>query len=78
MQNIAANITQEIRHEIENLLRKYKIKWENIEIWETSDGFLVEVVSPDFKDHISAIKTSKKLEKELKDPSISLSILPAD
>jgi len=59
-------------------LKEHNIRWTNIGTWETSDGFLVEVLSPNFKDHIPAIKTSKQLEKELKDPSVSLSILLAD
>ena len=76
MQNTTANILEKIRQEVENLLKQHNIKWTNIEVWETSDGFLVEVLSPDFKEHIPAIKTSKQLEKELKDPSVSISILP--
>ena len=78
MQNITINPLEEIRQEVENLLRQHNIRWTNIEVWETSDGYLVEVFSPNFKEHIPAIKTSKQLEKELKDPSVSLSILPAD
>ena len=78
MQNTTVNILEEIRQKVETLLKKHNIRWTNIEVWETSDGFLVEILSPDFKDHVPAIKTSKQLEKELKDPSVSLSILPID
>ena len=77
MQNTIINVLEEIRQEVETLLKKHNIRWTNIEVWETSDGFLVEILSPDFKDHIPAIKTSKQLEEELKDPSVSISILPA-
>ncbi|HIC08930.1 MAG TPA: hypothetical protein EYO62_02645 [Aquificales bacterium] len=78
MQNTTTNVLEEIRQEVENLLKQHNIRWTNIEVWKTSDGFLVEVLSPNFKEHIPAIKTSKQLEKELKDPSVSISILPAD
>ena len=78
MQNTTVNVLEEIRQEVEILLKEHNIRWTNIEVWETSDGFLVEILSPDFKDHIPAIKTSKQLEEELKDPSVSLSILPTD
>ena len=78
MQNLTANVLDEIRQEVEELLKKHNLEWTTINVWETSDGFLVEVLSPDFKEHIPAIKTSKQLEKKLKDPSVSLSILPAD
>ena len=78
MQNTISNVLEEIRQEVETLLKQHNIRWTNIEVWETSDGFLVEVLSPNFKEHIPAIKTSKLLEKELKDPSVSISILPTD
>ena len=77
MQNLTT-VLDEIRQEVEELLKRHKIKWTEFNVWETSDGFLVEVESPNFKDHINAILTSKKLEKELKDPTVSISILPAD
>jgi len=77
MQNTTVNVLEDIRQEVEHLLKLHNIQWTNITVWETSDGFLVEVLSPDFKEHIPAIKTSKQLEKEFKDPSVSISILPA-
>ncbi len=78
MQKLTTNVLEEIRQEVTEILKAHDIKWNRIEIWETSDGYLVEVDSPDFDDHIKAILTSKELEEELKDPAVSLSILPAD
>ncbi|RTZ58310.1 MAG: hypothetical protein DSZ31_06095 [Gammaproteobacteria bacterium] len=78
MQNTFINVLEEIRQDVEELLKKRKIRWNKIEVWETSDGFLVEVETPDLRDDIKAIYLSRELEKELKDPSVSLSILPAE
>jgi len=78
MQNTFINVLEEIRQDVEELLKKRKIRWNKIEVWETLDGFLVEVETPDLRDDIKAIYLSRELEKELKDPSVSLSILPAE
>jgi len=78
MQNLTANVLNEIRQEVEELLKKHNLKWTTINVWETSDGFLVEVETPNLKDDLEGIYLSRKFEKELKDPSISISILPAD
>jgi hypothetical protein len=67
---------EEIKKEIEGLLKKHNINWQSMEIWETFDGFLVEITSPNFKDYVEAIKISKKLEEELLDPTVTISILP--
>ncbi len=78
MENLSTNIVEEIRQEVQDLLKKHHIKWINFEIWETSDGFLVEIETPDIKDHMEGIFLSRKLEEELKDPLVTLSILPAE
>jgi pyruvate formate-lyase activating enzyme-like uncharacterized protein len=78
MQNLTTNVLDEIRQEVEEILKKHNLKWISLKVWETSDGFLVEVETPDIKDDLEAIHLSRQLEKELKDPTVSLSILPAD
>jgi len=78
MQNIATNPLEEIKQDVINLLKEHNIRWSKLDIYETSDGYLVLVRTPQFKDHLETIKLSLKLEDELKDPSVSISILPAE
>ena len=78
MQATTYDVFGEIRKEVQELLKKHNIKWSRLEVWETSDGYLVEVETPDLKDDIEAIKLSRRLEEELKDPLVTISILPAD
>jgi len=78
MQNLTTNVLDEIRQEVELLLKKHNIKWTSLNVWETSDGFLVEIETPNLTDDLEGIYLSRKLEKELKDPSVTLSILPAE
>jgi len=78
MQNVITNPLEEIKQDVTNLLRKHNIKWSKLDIYETSDGYLVLIKTPQLKDHIETIELSLQLEEELKDPSVSLSILPAD
>jgi len=78
MQNTTVNVLEEIRHDIEQLLKKHNLKWSKLNVWETSDGYIAIIETSNLKDDIEAIFLSRKLEKELKDPSVSLSILPAD
>jgi len=78
MQNATNNILEEIRHDVEQLLKKHNLKWSKLNVWETSDGYIAIIETPDLKDDMEAIFLSRKLEKELKDPSISLSILPEE
>ena len=69
-------IFEAIRLEVEDLLQKHHIHWTSIEVWETSDGYRVEIVSPVFEDFLTAERFSELLEKELGDPNISLSLVP--
>jgi len=78
MQNTTVNVLEEIHQDVECLLKKHNIQWSKLNVWETSDGYLVEVETPNIRDDFEGIFLSRKLEKELKDPSVSLSILPAD
>jgi len=78
MQNLTTNVLDEIRQEVEELLKRRNIKWSKLNVWETSDGYLVDVETPDIKDDLEAIYLSRKLEKELKDPTVSISILPEE
>ncbi|HIO41938.1 MAG TPA: hypothetical protein EYN34_03505 [Aquifex sp.] len=78
MQNAIANPLEEIKQEVVNILKKHNISWSKLDIYETSDGYLVLVRTPQFKDHIETIELSLKLEEELKDPLVTLSILPAE
>jgi hypothetical protein len=78
MQCITKDVLKEILIEVENLLKKHNISWNKLDIWETSDGYLIEIESPNIKDDLQGISLSRKLEKELKDPTVTLSILPAD
>ena len=78
MQNVLTNPLEEIKLDVTNLLRKHNITWSKLDIYETSDGYLVLIKTPQLKDHIETIDLSLQLEEELKDPSVSLSILPAD
>jgi len=68
---------QEIKKEVETLLSNRGIKWEDLKVWETSDGYLVEVRTSDVKDNFQAIKLSDQLERELKFLGVSLAIIPA-
>ena len=70
--------TLEIQKEIENLLLKQNIKWTSLKIYETSDGFLVEIESPDVKNNLEGIELSDKLEKQLKYLDVSIAILPSN
>jgi regulatory protein YycI of two-component signal transduction system YycFG len=70
------NVLEEIKKEVEELLKKENIKWDRISISETSDGYLVIVRTPQFQDDMKAIEVSLRLEDKLKDPSISLSLIP--
>jgi len=67
----------EIQKEIENLLVKQNIKWTSLKIYETSDGYLVEIESPDVKNNFEGIELSDKLEKQLKYLDVSVAILPS-
>ena len=76
MHNTITNPLEEIKQDVINLLRKHKINWSKLDIYETSDGYLVLVRTPQFKDHLETIELSLKLEEELKDPEVSISIIP--
>ncbi len=78
MQNLTTNVLEEIRQEVEELLKRHNIKWTKLNVWETSDGYLVDIETPDIADDLEAIYLSRKLEKELKDPTVSISILPEE
>ncbi len=67
-----------IKQEVIDTLQKHNIKWSKLNIWETSDGFLVEIESPDIENDFQGIELSRKLERELSDPTITLSIIPSD
>jgi len=69
-------IQKDLYQEIEALLRKYNIKWKNMEITETSDGFLVLVRTPYISDYTKAAELSYLLETDFKDPLVSISIIP--
>jgi len=68
---------QEIKKEVETLLSNRGIKWKDLKVWETSDGYLVEVRTSNVKDNLEAIKLSDQLERELKFLGVSLAIIPA-
>ena len=72
------SVIEEIRQEVIDILQKHNIKWSKLNVWETSDGFLVEIESPDIDNDFQGIELSRKLERELNDPAITLSILPSD
>jgi len=78
MPRITTNVLEEIKKDVKELLKKHNLTWTKLEVWETSDGFLVEIETPDLTDDLEGIYLSRKLEKELKDPSVTLSILPAE
>jgi len=78
MQNITTNPLEEIKQDVINLLKKHNIKWSKLDIYETSDGYLALVRTPQFKEHLETIELSLRLEEELKDPSVSISILPEE
>jgi len=63
MQNLTTNVLDEIRQEVELLLKKHNIKWTSLNVWETSDGFLVEIETPNLTDDLEGIYLSRKLEK---------------
>jgi len=75
MQPAVTNPLEEIKREVENLLRKFNINWSKLDIYETSDGYLVIVKTPQFKEDLEAIELSLKLEEELKDPEVSISVI---
>ena len=78
MQKITTDVLKEIRRDVEELLTKHNIKWTKLNVWEASDGYIAIIETPDLRDDIEAIKLSRRLEEELKDPLVTLSILPAD
>jgi hypothetical protein len=78
MQKTAMDVLDEIRQEVEEVLKKHNLKWTKLNVWETSDGFIAIIETPDLKDDIKAISISRKLEKELNDPTLTLSILPTE
>jgi len=78
MQKVTLNVLEDIRRDVEKLLKKHNIRWNKLNVWETSDGYIAIIETPDLKDDLEAIHLSRQLEKELKDPTVSLSILPAD
>jgi hypothetical protein len=78
MQNTILNPFEEIKQDVVNLLKEHNINWSKLDIYETSDGYLVLVKTPQFKGHLETIELSLKLEQELKDPTVSISILPAE
>ena len=73
-----ASIIEGIKQEVMDILQKHSIKWSKLNVWETSEGFLVEIESPDIDNDFQGIELSRKLERELNDPTITLSILPSD
>ena len=77
MQTIT-NPLEEVKQEVVELLKKHKVKWSQLDVYETSDGYLVLVRTPQFKDHLETIELSLQLEEELKDPTVSISILPEE
>ena len=38
---------KQIKRKVIDILQKHNIKWSKLNVWETSDGFLVEIESPD-------------------------------
>ena len=72
------SVIEEIKQEVIDVLQKHNIKWSKLNVWETSDGFLVEIESPDIDNDFQGIELSRKLERELNDPTITFSILPSD
>ncbi|NPA13796.1 MAG: hypothetical protein GXN97_01240 [Aquificae bacterium] len=78
MQKTAMDVLDEIRQEVKEVLKKHNLKWTKLNVWETSDGFIAIIETPDLKDDIKAISISRKLEKELNDPTVTLSILPTE
>jgi len=76
MQDTVTNPLEEMKKDVINLLRKHNIDWSKLDIYETSDGYLVLVRTPQFQDHLETIELSLKLEEELKDPSVSISLIP--
>ena len=76
MQHTITNPLEEIKQEIEQLLKKHNLKWSKLNIYETSDGYLALIRTSQIKDHLKAIELSLKLEEELKDPEVSISIVP--
>jgi len=73
---ITVSPTEEIKKEVERLLPKYNLEWSNIKVWETSDGYLVEIESPNVGNSLKAIELSDKLEDELKFIGVSIAIIP--
>ncbi len=73
---ITVSPTEEIKKEVERLLQKHNIEWNNIKVWETSDGYLVEIESPNVGNNLKAIELSDKLEDELKFIGVSIAIIP--
>ena len=69
---------KQIKRKVIDILQKHSIKWSKLNVWETSDGFLVEIESPNIDNDLQGIELLRKLERELNDPTISLSILPSD
>ena len=69
---------ENIKQEVIEVPQKHNIKWSKLNIWETSDRFLVEVESSDIYDDFQGIEVSRKLERKLNDPTITFSILPSD
>jgi AAA+ ATPase superfamily predicted ATPase len=67
---------REIEKELKLLLSNRGLKWKDLKVWETSDGYLVEVRTSDVKDNLEAIKLSDQLEKELKFLGVSVAIIP--
>ena len=67
---------KELEKSIKQLLTKHNLKWDKLEIVETSDGFLVLVRTSHLKNYDTAAELSYILEKELKDPEVSISIVP--
>ena len=72
------SIVKNIKQEVLDALKKHNINWSKLNVWETSEGFLVEIESPDIDNDLQGIELSRKLERELNDPTITLSILPSD
>ena len=67
----------ELKQQIENLLKKHNLEWEKLNIWETSEGFLIEVETPKVSSYLEAINLSDKLENELKHIGVSIAVIPS-
>jgi crotonobetainyl-CoA:carnitine CoA-transferase CaiB-like acyl-CoA transferase len=77
MNKVATNTLKELQNEVKTLLKSKNLNWDSIETYETSDGYLVLIRTKSVKEP-QATEISLELEEILKDPLVSISIIPVE